>query len=98
MNEKLNKETRKKQKNLENITNKQIDNFSNKLKNKAKEFKKDKKIIDGGGNRMVSQILSLMNREQRMSRKDPRNRVDWEEIAIEAMIKYYEQQEELGEE
>ena len=94
----MNGKQRDRKKTIQDISNKEIDNFSTKIKNKAKQIKKEDRIIDGRGNKNISVLLSLMERESIRSQKDPRNNVDWEEIAIEAMIKYYEQQEELGEE
>ena len=93
----------RKHKTIDEITNKQIDAFSKKFQKKAKDMKNKEKNRDDTGveDRQpegLSLIKTMMEKEQMLERRRPRYTTDWEEIAIEAMIKYYEQQEELGEE
>jgi len=84
-------------KSIKDITNKQIDDFSNKLSEKAKRIKKN-----NGINPMplykngvcMPRIINFINKTQKHY-GDSLDYIDWEEIACEIIAKYYEQQEFL---
>lgn len=85
-------------KSIKDITNKQIDNFSKSLSEKAKRIKEE-----NGTNPTpfykagvcMPRIINFINKMQEHYGKNL-DYIDWEEIACEIMIKYYEQQESAG--
>ena len=84
----------KNKKSIEDIQSKQIDDFSKIIKDKAKRMKDGdtSSYVKSGAH--MSQITAMVDKTQRLFGKY----IDWEEIACEVMIRYYEQKEEMEKE
>lgn len=82
---------------IKDITNKQIDDFSNNLKEKAKRIKNENGINPTPLYKNGICMPMIINFIDKMQKRygDSLDYIDWEEIACEIMVKYYEQQENM---
>ena len=87
----------KHKKSIKDITDKQINDFTNNLKEKAKRIKNENGMNPTPFYKAgicMPRIISFINKMQEHY-GDSLGYIDWEEIACEIMAKYYEQQENI---
>jgi len=85
----------KKQKSIKDISDKQIDNFLENIKEKAKKNKKDNNInpdILYKNNKGMMETIIFIGKMQKRYKN-----IDWEEIACQIITKYYEQEDYIQE-